>query len=368
MGFRPRGKAQRFATIDRVYDEVPIWPNDVGDHPSVERILSAIRGRADMQMTWGPTPHAFYTETSAAPFETQTVPCTVEGYELVRTVLHAPKGDLVKEEYVSPLGYPPHTERRFIQNENDLEIFLSIPYRRVPVDIASYREYCRQQPDDVFTVVMPGYSPATVLLGLTDLEQFSIWTLERRSKLMEVCERLHSQRMVLIRDMLAAGIGPVYQTIGQEEFIPPLMGPRDLEEFVLRFDREFCRTVHDAGGLVYCHCHGRVNTFLEQFADAGIDALHPLEPPPMGDTNFADAKRRVGGRMTLAGNIETHDLMTLDAAGVRELVRSTIRTGKPGGRFCLVPSAELVVGPTITDKLQANILAFMETALEHGRY
>ncbi len=43
------------------------------------------------------------------------------------------------------------------------------------------------------------------------------------------------------------------------------------------------------------------------FADMGVDCLNPIEPPPIGRLTLADAKRRVGERMSLEGGIEVGD-------------------------------------------------------------
>ena len=199
-------------------------------------------------------------------------------------------------------------------------------------------------------------------------ETFLIWSRERRADLMEVVAMLAERRMCLVNDLLAAGIGPLYQTLGHEEFIPPLLGPQDLEDFVLRFDRPLAALLHARGAWLYCHCHGRVSAFLEAFAQAGFDGLQPLEPPPMGDTDLADAKRRIGSRVTLWGNIQTHDLMTRSPAEIREMVRQTVLTGKPGGRFCLTPSAEVLMGPRLDARTLDNLCVFIDTGLECGRY
>ena len=59
------------------------------------------------------------------------------------------------------------------------------------------------------------------------------------------------------------------------------MGPADFQEFVVTYDRRLTDIIHDANGLVWCHSHGSINKVLEGFAEAGVDCLQPLEPPPM---------------------------------------------------------------------------------------
>jgi len=52
-----------------------------------------------------------------------------------------------------------------------------------------------------------------------------------------------------------------------------------------------------------------VNNLLEEFADTGADALNPLEAPPMGDIyDLGDAKRRMGDRVCVFGNVSYKEL------------------------------------------------------------
>lgn len=86
------------------------------------------------------------------------------------------------------------------------------------------------------------------------------------------------------------------------------MSPRNFDEFVVKYDNQLIAKIHEYGYLTIIHSHGKVNNFLEKFAlDIGTDGLNVLEPPPMGDVDIADAKRRIGHRTCLIGNIQYDD-------------------------------------------------------------
>ncbi len=63
---------------------------------------------------------------------------------------------------------------------------------------------------------------------------------------------------------------------------------------------------------------------LERFADEGIDCLNPMEPPPMGNVTMAEARRRLGDRMTLEGGIEVGDMELKSPAQVEAMVTEAI--------------------------------------------
>jgi uroporphyrinogen-III decarboxylase len=93
---------------------------------------------------------------------------------------------------------------------------------------------------------------------------------------------------------------------GQEQIVPPLHGPADFRDFNVRYDQPVIDLVHDAGGHMHVHCHGRVKQVLPDFVAMGVDVLHPFEGPPMGDVAPAEAKEVARGKLCLEGNIQIH--------------------------------------------------------------
>ena len=81
----------------------------------------------------------------------------------------------------------------------------------------------------------------------------------------------------------------------------------------------------------------------------------------------AKAKRIVAGRLTIFGNLELKHLETYSRDEVVALTRRTLAEGMPGGRFALQPTAEPITIP-LGPKLEENWMAYIDTALEHGRY
>ena len=134
----------------------------------------------------------------------------------------------------------------------------------------------------------------------------------------------------LVSYLLEQDAGPIFYINGPEYAIPPLMSPVDFEEFVVTYDSSLVEMIHAAGRLVITHCHGHVNQFLERFAEIGTDGLNVLEPPPMGDVVLSDAKRRIGDRVCLIGNIQYDDLVRRPSVEVEQMVRECIAQGAPG--------------------------------------
>ena len=113
--------------------------------------------------------------------------------------------------------------------------------------------------------------------------------------------------------------------------------------------------------------------FLERMSRMGVDATEPLEPPPFGDVNLAEAKRLVGDRMVLSGNIPSQAFPQMTRDEVRESVRGAIVAAAAGGGFTLrTTGGHANVDPDLDRdvlvKIISNVEAFVEAGMEFGRY
>lgn len=71
-------------------------------------------------------------------------------------------------------------------------------------------------------------------------------------------------------------------------------------------------------------------------ADSGASGIECLDPPPLGRTDLADAKRRVGRKIFIKGNIDpVHTLLEGDPESVRQDALRRLAIGEPGGGYIL---------------------------------
>ncbi len=135
-------------------------------------------------------------------------------------------------------------------------------------------------------------------------------------------------------------------------------------EFVVPYERRLADAIRAAGVPAYTHTCGRIGDRLELMVETGIDGLDTLDPPPLGDVELADAKRRIGGRLFIKGNMNPVGLLeyrTKDQVVAEASER--IRIGKPGGGYIL--STACSVAPRVEPwKLELLV----PLAEEIGRY
>jgi uroporphyrinogen decarboxylase len=108
------------------------------------------------------------------------------------------------------------------------------------------------------------------------------------------------------------------------------------------------------------HSCGSIRAFIPDFISAGIEILNPVQPLAKG-MEPAKLKADFGQELTFLGGVDVQQTMRGPVEGVRDEVRRRIEELGRGGGFILAPSHNFG-----DDVPLENILAFFETAHEHG--
>jgi len=140
------------------------------------------------------------------------------------------------------------------------------------------------------------------------------------------------------------------------------ISPRQYAEFVLPYEAEVVRRVHEEGVPVYTHTCGKLGDRLELLADTGTDGIDTLDPPPLGTVDLEDAKRRVGDRVFFKGNIDpVNTLLAKDRDEVRQDAIQRLKVGSPGSGYIL--SSACSVSPRVPPE---NLTVLVEASEHFG--
>jgi hypothetical protein len=354
-----------------VPDRVPIWAWGIAPwlgpvHPTIQRVVDAYLERGDIIEWWSPGSGVFLTASDQVLVSRDRRPCSLRGFEEHWTTYETPAGPLTEADYASVEGKPGYRRKYLIESETDAEKLLSIPYVPVRPDCSSFFELDGHLGDRGLLMVAVPSDPMYYVNNLIGSENFALWSIENRALIGRLVAVFAQRVRDWVEWVLDQGVGPLYGYVGPELCIPPLQSPRDFEEWVVGPDREINDLIRGRGGIAFVHCHGKVGAVLEAFVRMHTNALHPIEPPPMGDVTLEDAKRRVGRDLCIVGNIQHHELCTMPTEELRCLVARTIRTGMEGGGFILSPTATPFGWPEMTELEQRNWLAMLDVALTAG--
>ena len=114
------------------------------------------------------------------------------------------------------------------------------------------------------------------------------------------------------------------------------ISPALYREYVLPCESQIAKAVRSLGVHIYTHTCGAISDRLELMLDAGVSGVECLDPAPLGDVELPDAKRRIGGRGFIKGNIDSvNTLLYGTREAILEDARRRIEIGKEGGGFIL---------------------------------
>jgi uroporphyrinogen decarboxylase len=210
----------------------------------------------------------------------------------------------------------------------------------------------------VFHHVTPGvWDEACQFRGLT---QISLDLYDRPAWVHRLMRFITDRQVRLMRRLAESGI----ETINYNEtWVGFGLSPRSYREFILPYDTEVVHAIHDAGMLVSYHNCGKASKLLELHADTGADALETLTPRSRaGDVDLADAKQRVGRRITLFGGFNEDVLNEGDPADVAAEVRRCLAAAAEGGRYILRTAGQIMAARP------GNIEAMTAAVRESGVY
>jgi len=203
-------------------------------------------------------------------------------------------------------------------------------------------------------------SPFDYYLNLFGFENAIINLIEEPSKSKEILQRYTEGVRRIAVEQTKHGVDAI--KISSPYAGAGFISPSLYREFVLPCEAQIARAVRAAGIHVYTHTCGAINDRLEIMVEAGISGLECLDTPPLGNVRLDEAKKRIGHRVFIKGNIDPVNVLLL---GSRETVRkdaaSKIEVGRPGGGYIL--STACSIAPYTK---RENVQALAQVAEEMG--
>ena len=336
--------------------------------PSYKKIFEWAGQYSDPTRGWGAGRGIFLSATDKAHWEEAVVrESVVEGFDEHTRALVTPAGTLTSVSYVSRERKPGYTAKHLIETVEDAKAILSIPYEPIQFDAEAFRKV-EAETGDRAPVQVGLADPMYTINAVIGSELFALWSIEERDLLHELIGEMARRELDLVERMLAEGIGPLFGYVGPELCIPPLQSPSDFRDLFCRYMKPVHDAIHEAGGLVWVHCHGDMKPVYEDFIAIGTDCLNPCEPPPIGGHTLAELKEKVAGRMALEGNVESGAFQLLSHDEMRQTCIECMEQGKPGGGFIYCATSDHSHWPVLSEHLLENFRIFVEVGIEHGKY
>ncbi len=286
------------------------------------------------------------------------------GTRLIRYRVHTPRGVLTTTDAVRAGEDTVWEFEPLIKDVDDAEKLVALPHRFDPPDLAKYFAQ-REQLGERGVAVCFVSSPVVMVSRLTGFQKFLEWTITERALLDRMFRIIQERIAERLQFALDRGAGPIFRFGGSEQATPPMMSAHGFDHFVLGYEQPLWQRVRQAGKIVWVHCHGKVGTVIEKFRDGGAQLLDPVEPPPQGNIEIADAKARArAGPLTLIGNIEFSALQNDTPDQIETQVRRAIQDG---GTPHLILGASAEIISAVDDRLRDNVVRFIEAGIKYSR-
>ncbi|OGO89796.1 MAG: hypothetical protein A2Y15_04940 [Clostridiales bacterium GWF2_36_10] len=304
----------------------------------------------------------FYGNNSAGQVEVTVKKTTEPNWVEHHYLYHTPLGDLHSIYRFSTVGEPGMITEYAVKDENDLKKLLSIKY--APIPFKSNHNKALEEMGDRGVVMFGLDHAAYALHRMMGSETMAIMSFDCRELLEEVIASFSKRIYNHAEQAISEGIKAPFSWVGPELFIPPLMSPKDFDDFVFKYDKSLCDLIHSAGGYVWVHCHGKTEKFINRFIEMGVDILNPLEPPPNGDVDMDEVVRKYGQKIGLEGNIEIQDIIQSEPEHLKTLISSCVKAGSKSGRFILCPSAGYMEYPFPDQRYIDNLMLYLNYGYE----
>lgn len=294
-----------------VPDRVPVAPQGFGRVPRDSPLGRELVTKTDIIVYAGGGVNPFVGNSFSV--ETQTHDDTIV------TIYHSSKGDfrrITKRTYATSacIEFPCKTPE-------DVERLLSVPYippteeqiRQAAQRFVAEKDWLGEE-----GVVLYGIGNAVCFPAewLSPTDFCLLWA--DAPDLMAEMVRVANERLLTFVDSLCRLGVDGFRIVGGE-YVSEQLGPSAYEQLVVKPDKELVSVIHSHGALAYFHNHGPIMRYLTMILRIGVDALDPLEAPPWGDCDIAEAKQLLKGKICLVGNLD--DMEVLDKLPTEEVIR-----------------------------------------------
>jgi hypothetical protein len=273
------------------------------------------------------------------------------------TVYHTPVGDLTRVHRRTDIASA--TVSFPCATPDDVDKLLSIPYEPPEIQTDAFFEWKERLGDQ--GLVLAGLGDAICIPATWfSPEDFAFLWADAPDAMQRLVDVAADRLNDYVTRACALGIDG-WRIVGGE-YASVQLGPTAFDALVKEPDRELVDIMHRHDAVAYFHNHGPSMAYLTAFADIGIDALDPLEAPPWGDCDLAEAKKALRGRVCIVGNLDDMEIVEqLDRDAVQEIARERIAQAGADG-FCLGGTAS----GTYTERAARNFIALVDVAREYA--
>ena len=185
---------------------------------------------------------------------------------------------------------------------------------------------------------------------------------ERRGFFDELLRIWFDKMMAETRGLLERGVKAIFASWYYSS-LSVGWSPAIFRDAFLPMIKAHVELAHSYGAAYDYYDDGRCMGIIDMVEEAGVDVLETLTPPPVGDVDLVEVKRRIGDRVCLKGYGDLLYVIKLGTrGGVERMVREAMAVAAPGSGFIMGTSDSIREGTP-----RENIRTYFEAARRYGR-
>ena len=253
-------------------------------------------------------------------FDTETT--TENGAEVMRRIQRTPVGE------IDALWVDGWHSKYWLETPEDYRVMAYIAqHTEIAPAYEAYETFEGELPEWAVALPVVGRTPLqTILVDFVGLERFGVHLYEYADEVRMLYDALLNNFRRTV-DIVADG--PGFFVSNLENFTAETLGPRRYREFLMPVYDECFKVLHDAGKIVGSHYDGRTKVCSDVIAEAPIDLIESLTPPPEGDQTLAECRAAWPDKLFWSNiNVACYDL---PPAELRETVLTRVQEAGPDG-------------------------------------
>jgi len=283
----------------------------------------------------------------------------------VKTIHETPAGNLITEDVYYRHESPQHPSRLIKDlNEDKAKARYLLPAPITGYDASLFNEMKKEMGDDGAVGICVGTPSLVTMMGWFQDEIIGAtyayydhddFFQELMASSVENSLRLTEIYLDLKPDFIMFG--------GSGTWL--LNTPASFRELALPTLQKQTRMAKEAGVPSFIHSCGKERGLVEICAnETDLSCINPVEPPPTGDCDLAEIKKKFGKKLSFMGNINTVDLMKNGSPkDVEKACLKALEDAAYDGGFILSTADECV-----DETPYANIFKMVEVARTCGKY
>lgn len=340
-------------------------------HASFNNLLAKAREVQDTFHLYRPKTGFFFSAPEAIEVkvkEFQDSPIS----RVVELEVETSLGPLTRTARTTRMSSYEWVQKPWIENRQDIEKFLTLPYVPCPLDLSEFFRY-QEKLGEKGVAVLALPDPVGVVGMLFAPGDFAKVALDHIDLIHQLLEKMQ-ERLISVYSFVSRQVSnTIIRIRGAEYVTPPILPPeyfrhikKVFSDLVIRYDMPLIETLRQGQRNFVCyHWHEQTSELIPLVMKLEPDIIEPICNSYEIPNTVLRVRKAVGDSITLMGGISAEDLEFRSPEEINVMVKDVLAQGSRRGRFILIP-ANVPTSAPLSPLVETNYLEFLKAGVFWG--